>query len=984
MGTNINGPTIRISPPRLPPVVIPTPVPQSTSIAAVLDSVDNPANPTIASFIINGSLPAVSGFVWNTALAVTVTMAPNPAAAPPTGTVYYNNSTTMDGGTIFYIDTLSRTIVSATSNFSTVAGINYSTLFQDISHNGAYNPTGGFQNPNPLDVSSLLGNPNPTQAPILVPPLPASYGFAYVGANGVISTGGAYDAQFEFNTLVTNPGWLQELRIYVAATGTQVDNVANIDHTFAYKTTLSPSSTGNYIAWVHGLVAGVPYDVYVAFVDLKGVVSYGRYLETTASNPIQIQVNGLPSMGNASLVTPIVISHGTDIAEDGTAGATAFDYLVPTVLLDPNGYSTNPWILEIELVYINTQKTANVMYANTVTVQSSGTYSFVYPQLPVGTNSDGSQIVYQLGVRYVDFQGQRSNILLFDQVGSSTLQVGSPTLQTIPNGTTFYVDFIGLTEPAPTNNGGGTFAQNLSFNLHITSSVPFNQWLDKIQLLAKEQPNGIADSDTNPQDYVKVGQITGSTYTNPVNQSFGPLGNNSIWQLAIQLVDHSGIFTQALPIFLCGFQTVNPVLIPSNANLIPDSDMLYTQLFANVNLSSYWTYAGADPTRFRVTTATAAGNMLDADTHGTQNNVGPVCAYTEPIAVTAGQAYVLSAMTGLFFDGSGTQNMGIVNVSDKTANNTTPTSIYAQVSCPNNTGVQSLTSVTWTSTITGNVVMAFWANNIHGTCAWFQPQFEQGSTVTAYTSGIAVQAGTIAHTAQSIAVQAAVDSTGAINVSNPQAGSVLPLTNNSSQVSDVITAGTTGRGTVNVAPAGGTNGNLPYVNHSTAIQAVITSAGGVNVSPTGGTNGNLPYVNQSGTVQNAITSTSGALSAYVFVIGSVSPTLSAGDNTIVSGTTASIVIPSGGVWAVTASISGPGWGLTALGPTFGSGTFTSVSYSSGDAEPFSGQGSSVIGTLIGIASGGQTLSLPMVVYADSGSSALGASNWFIQAVRFQN
>jgi hypothetical protein len=898
--------------PRLPLVPTTAPGVDANQVAATLDSVDSLTAPKIANFIVDGQLPAISGFTWNNSLQVTIAMAPVVPAAPPTGTVYYNNSTTHEGGTIFYVDVASRTIISTTSNFSTLAGVNFSNLFQDIVHNGAYNSTGQFQNPNPLDSTSLLGNPSPTTAPVLVPPLPPSYGFTYVGANGTISTGGAYDAEIGFNTLVTNPAWLQELRLYVSANGTKADNVANIDGYYAHAATISPNALGEYTAIFHGLVAGVPYDLYVAFVDLKGVVSYGRYLETTAANPIQINIGNVLTMGNPSLVTPVVISHGTDSVEDGQAGATAFDYLIPTVTLDSVGYGTTPWLFEIELMYRNHQNLNNVMYANTLAVQAVGsTYQFIYPQLPVGINADGSLIQYDLGVRYVDQSGQRSNTLFFDAVGAATLQVGSPTLQTIPAGTTFSVNFSGLTQAAATNNGGGTFAQPLLFNLVINSSVPYVQWLDKIQLLAKEQPSAVADSDTNPSDYIKVGQITGSTYTNPLSQSFGPLGNNSIWQLAIQLVDHSGIFTNALPIFLCGVQYTAPGNSPgsSNVNFIADSNMEFTYTPGGAVASNYWTYANLDPTRFRVVGGNTTGNMLDADTHAGAV-IGSVCAYTGAVQVIAGVSYTLSCNTGL--TGTGSQMMGIVAASDEAANNATPSSVYASMACPNNGGaVQTFIQFTWLSTFTGPIYLAFWATSIHGACAWFHPQFEIGTVATSYKPGTAITeaTATIAHGALSLPVQAVINSSAQVSVSNVQAGSRLALANTAVQVNDVVTDNG-GRGVVNVAPAGGTTGTLPYTNHAVAMTQVISSTGQVNVSPTGGTSGTLPLVNHATAVTTVINS------GGTYNAGTATGTLPLVNNS----TAVTTVINSGGTYNAGTATGTLPYGNNSTGVTLAAGT----------------------------------------------------------------
>lgn len=151
---NDGGP-IRPGPPRYPPKVA-KPVSQPSQFAsAVLAMVDSTTNPTVATVYIDNTLPPEDGYKIPSNIGVKFQQAPNPFANPPIGIAYFNNTTTLDGGSWVTVDTVNKVIVHVDKGVSNAAPTNPSDLFQYIRHDGAFNTTGNFQNPGPIDQGQL-------------------------------------------------------------------------------------------------------------------------------------------------------------------------------------------------------------------------------------------------------------------------------------------------------------------------------------------------------------------------------------------------------------------------------------------------------------------------------------------------------------------------------------------------------------------------------------------------------------------------------------------------------------------------------------------------------------------------------------------------------------------------------------------------------------------------------------------------------------
>jgi hypothetical protein len=151
--------------------------------------VDDFTNPTVATVYINDDFPAQDGYKIPSSLGLTFVVAPNAwssstsyvpgnyvsyngqnykcviantNSAPPNanwiipdGVAWLDNPTTLTGGSWATVDTANRVIVDVEQSTSTKPPTDPSQLFQFIKHNGAYNTTGDFQNPGPIDTTQI-------------------------------------------------------------------------------------------------------------------------------------------------------------------------------------------------------------------------------------------------------------------------------------------------------------------------------------------------------------------------------------------------------------------------------------------------------------------------------------------------------------------------------------------------------------------------------------------------------------------------------------------------------------------------------------------------------------------------------------------------------------------------------------------------------------------------------------------------------------
>ena len=81
-------------------------------IGAILHSVDDTTNPTIGNVLIKDQFPASSGYVLPANMGLQLQEAPEPFVAPPDGTAYWNNKTSLQGGSFVTVNTKTRQILS--------------------------------------------------------------------------------------------------------------------------------------------------------------------------------------------------------------------------------------------------------------------------------------------------------------------------------------------------------------------------------------------------------------------------------------------------------------------------------------------------------------------------------------------------------------------------------------------------------------------------------------------------------------------------------------------------------------------------------------------------------------------------------------------------------------------------------------------------------------------------------------------------------
>jgi hypothetical protein len=462
----------RVSRPRLPPKIQKPVIPTTNQVAAVLDAFDSDTNPTRCSVIVGDSLPAQDGYIWNASFGAIVAQAPNPATAPPSGKVYYNNKTTHIGGTIVYVDTVSRTVVSLTSNFSTIAPVDYSQAFQFIKHDGSYDTGHGFQNPQPIDTSQL-GNfaiPNPG-----VPTNVSQITYPVVTGNGT------YDAQISFTTaegtaLNPNPN-IEGIRLYAGANGRVPD--PKIDGSVG---TVFNEGQGVYTVIYPALGAGNTYDLYYSLLSVKGHESgISVKLGTTAPNP-----------AGSSAFAPIAIGAPAPTvlpsAYNYFAASNAATYDVEfTVTLDVFGTSANNSLAEVEVVIApltrgltatsNGWAPSGAPNAKT----ANGAYTLTAGGLGAGTS-------YSVGLRYVGHTGNRSNVyVLTGATNANGIILGGGNLATMPT-------LVASSGPSITamnklvtalRSGGGISSQDISFTVgDYSGAVP--NWLKSVNVILRK------------------------------------------------------------------------------------------------------------------------------------------------------------------------------------------------------------------------------------------------------------------------------------------------------------------------------------------------------------------------------------------------------------------------------------------------------------------------------------------------------------------
>jgi hypothetical protein len=323
------------------------------------------------------------------------------------GVAYYDNRTTLTGGSFCYVDTAKKKIISIEQGNSTTAPVNPSDLFQFIKHDGAFNTSGNFQNPGPIDQTQLLGNPDYALAPTFSVGPSA---FTYIGSGS-----GSYDAEISF-TFATGtglalptatPAWLGEIGLLAVPNGTHGATLTPPFTTGAIKGVVAPTSSAAYTVIFHGLSAGTAYDCYVYLIDIKSLPSEAALVATTATNPILVGNTGQQGYPGTDAAFAALHPVATVVTDVGVAPHDVTFLAEVVFTMDSNGYVSagNQWLAEIQLWTVPHGTGNSPSYAGTVAPAASGNYTGIWG--PLG-NTNGA--IYDLYVRLVDYKGRYSGL----------------------------------------------------------------------------------------------------------------------------------------------------------------------------------------------------------------------------------------------------------------------------------------------------------------------------------------------------------------------------------------------------------------------------------------------------------------------------------------------------------------------------------------------------------------------------------------------
>lgn len=227
---------------------------------------------TMATLLIENEFPAESGYTIPANLGQTIQMAPNPLPSQPTaGVMYVNNPQLNEGGSWVTANRKTREIVSLDTGISTSAPVDYSNLFQDIRHDGAFNPK-GFQDPPPIGqphcqkMPDIVKNTGPIIDSATVPEPQGIDGSVYDLVATFVLDPKQADYQETGQTWGggTVPIWFQGMKFYRRLTSNPANVVEVADMGFE-----------GDLTWTQAVEVGAnnTYDLGIAFLDLSNRTS---------------------------------------------------------------------------------------------------------------------------------------------------------------------------------------------------------------------------------------------------------------------------------------------------------------------------------------------------------------------------------------------------------------------------------------------------------------------------------------------------------------------------------------------------------------------------------------------------------------------------------------------------------------------------------------------------------------------------------------
>lgn len=346
--------------------------------SAVLAMVDDLTNPTVATVYIENTLPPEDGYTIPSSLGVTFLAAPaawnstatynpgdyasvnsvaykciftNTNSQPPnsnwvtpTGVAFYNDPVLLDGGSWLTVDTVNKVIVNVQQGESNAPPTSATDLFRYIRHDGAYNTTGNFLNPGPIDktqLSTVVGYTVSTSSVSL-----GAYTVAGTSVGVPVTLTPTYTAPIEN---------IKEFLIVCAPHGLSTTSQLLFD-TQGYpwgsglvaRGSLPNSGTACTIN-VGGMSAGFAYDLYfyVVGVDGQAIFPSTNPIATTVAQTFQNVAK--PAMPAGATVTATGITE--TLAEGGMKASASIGYspsvIVTFTLGDTNNPSTTAWAAQL-------------------------------------------------------------------------------------------------------------------------------------------------------------------------------------------------------------------------------------------------------------------------------------------------------------------------------------------------------------------------------------------------------------------------------------------------------------------------------------------------------------------------------------------------------------------------------------------------------------------------------------------------------------
>ena len=471
---------------------------------AVLHQVSpNLNNPAVASVLIENRLPPRAGFTLPSGF--------GPVYAAGTAGVkgpFVNSLATNSGGSFVLVDTNTNSVVSLSQGVSTQFPSSAAALVAHHVHTGLQDANGNPM-PSPIDlvshVQGQLTKPNlssfgPNYTPVVslvgIPTFPFNgnplYDTEFVFQTDLLGT--SSDLSLSFIQLVAYPDSV-DVTVNNKYGKVLYDLIATFPNRASYDGSTLAIDGARYHAYVGGLTGGINYKIALIYVDLAGNNSNAVVLFDTGSYGSHgVTNNVLPGIG---VIPTITVPNPPTYSGSGQA---TFNALLGFTI-NYFGTGDSAWVQEIELYatlwdsargvppgspYLSidgaTQAAPTLMNVMSSFDVNDANASVVgeWPVL-AAQNSVGTPFIYQLGVKFVAQNGQRSALQVLTYTTPQNLIIYRSTLSAFGANYTPNVSILGT--PAFPFNGNPLYDTEFVFQTDITGTASDSS-LSFIQLVA--------------------------------------------------------------------------------------------------------------------------------------------------------------------------------------------------------------------------------------------------------------------------------------------------------------------------------------------------------------------------------------------------------------------------------------------------------------------------------------------------------------------